>query len=160
MYISARSSETAVSEKAGGGEDQDGVMTAKEYLKQYEYAARRAERCRREYEQEMLKIDAVRSVSDNDGMPHGSGISKPTEEKAIRLAGKAIRWKAAELEALEKRQEVFGVIYRIPGVEGDVLYGRYIELKSWDEIAREMHYSERGIFGIHGRALQLVEVCI
>ena len=60
-------------------------MTAKEYLKQYEYAHKKAERFREEYEAEMLKVDAVRSLSDNDGMPHGSGISKPTEDKAIRL---------------------------------------------------------------------------
>ena len=78
-------------------------MTAKEYLKQYECATRQAERCREEYETELLKVDAVRSVSDNDGMPHGSNISKPTEEKAIRLADKALKWKQAELDAIEIR---------------------------------------------------------
>lgn len=131
-------------------------MTAKEYLKQYEYAARKAARCRKEYEDEMRKIDAVRSVSDNDGMPHGSGISKPTEEKAIRLAAKALEWKAAELEALEIRQRIFTTISMIPGIEGDVLFGRYIELRRWDEIAETLHYSAQGIYRIHGRALQIV----
>ena len=75
-------------------------MTAKEYLKQYEYAQRRADIFREEYEAEILKVDAVRSLSDNDGMPHGSGISKPTEERAIRLADKAKKWRDAELDAL------------------------------------------------------------
>ena len=131
-------------------------MTAKEYLKQYEYATRRAERCRKEYEDEMRKIDAVRSVSDNDGMPHGSGISKPTEEKAIRLAAKALEWKAAELEALEIRQRIFTTISMIQGIEGDVLFGRYIELKKWEDIAEALHYSAQGIYRIHGRALQIV----
>ena len=137
-------------------------MTAKEYLKQYEYAARKAARCRKEYEDEMQRIDAVRSVSDNDGMPHGSGISKPTEEKAIRLANAAARWKTAELEAIETRQEVFMVVSRIPGIEGDVLFGRYIELKPWEEIAADLNYSLRGIYAIHGRALQMAadHLCI
>lgn len=135
-------------------------MTAKEYLKQYEYAARKAERCRKEYEDEMQRIDAVRSVSDNDGMPHGSGISKPTEEKAIRLASIAMKWKTAELEALELKQQVFQVINRIPGIEGDVLFGRYIELRRWDQIAEALHYSTQGIYRIHGRALQLVSEMI
>jgi len=130
-------------------------MTVKEYLKQYEYAAARAERFRKEYEAEMLKIDAVRSLSDNDGMPHGSNISRPTEEKAIRLAAIAAKWKVAELDAIETRQEVFRIISRIPGDEGDVLFARYIELKKWDDIAEELHYSVRGIYGIHGRALQI-----
>lgn len=34
-------------------------MTAKEYLKQYEYAQRKADRYREEYEAELLKVDAV-----------------------------------------------------------------------------------------------------
>ena len=131
-------------------------MTAKEYLRQYEYAARRAERCRKEYEDEMQRIDAVRSLSDNDGMPHGTNISRPTEEKAIRLASIALKWKTAELEALEVKQRIFTVINRIPGIEGDVLYGRYIELRRWDEIAEALHYSTQGIYRIHGRALQIV----
>lgn len=131
-------------------------MTAKEYLKQYEYAARKAARCRKEYEDEMQRIDAVRSVSDNDGMPHGSGISKPTEEKAIRLAHMAARWQLAELQAIEVKQRIFQVINMIQGIEGDVLFGRYIELKRWDEIAEALHYSTQGIYRIHGRALQIV----
>ena len=132
-------------------------MTAKEYLRQYEYASKRAERCREEYETEMLKIDAVRSLSDNDGMPHGSGISKPTEEKAIRLAEKALKLKQAELDALEIRQEVFETITDIPGDEGELLYHRYIQLMFWKDIAKIMVYTERGIYKIHGRALRLVE---
>ena len=131
-------------------------MNAKEYLTQYRQATRRAERFRKEYEHEMQRIDAVRSLSDNDGMPHGSGISKPTEEKAIRLANAAARWKVAELEAIEIRQEVFSTISRIQGIEGDVLFGRYIELKPWEAIAADLNYSLRGIYAIHGRALQIV----
>lgn len=131
-------------------------MTAKEYLKQYEYAARRAERCRKEYEDEMQRIDAVRSVSDNDGMPHGSGISKPTEQKAIRLVNTALKWKTAELEALEIKQRIFTVINTVPGIEGDVLFGKYIELRKWEEIADALHFSVQHVYRIHGRALQIV----
>ena len=86
-------------------------------MRQYEYASRRAQRCRKEYEDEMLRIDAVRSLSDNDGMPHGTNISRPTEEKAIRLSLKAIEWKMAELEAIETRQQVFRIISEIDGIE-------------------------------------------
>lgn len=131
-------------------------MNAKEYLKQYEHAARKAARCRKEYEQEMIRIDAVRSLSDNDGMPHGSGINKPTEDKAIRLAAKAIEWKNAELDAIETRQRIFQIVSEIPGIEGDVLFAKYIELMRWDSIAEALHYSTQGIYRVHGRALQLV----
>lgn len=132
-------------------------MTAKEYLKQYEYAQKKANRFREEYETELLKVDAVRSLSDNDGMPHGSGISKPTENKAIRLADKALRWKQAELDAIEIRQEVFETIADIPDIEGDVLYQRYINLHKWEEICVLLHYSWKGIHLVHKRALNIVD---
>lgn len=132
-------------------------MTAKEFLKQYAYAQRRADIFREEYEAEMLKVDAVRSLSDNDGMPHGSGISKPTEERAIRLADKAKRWRDAELDALEVRQMVFDTICIIPDIEGKVLYERYIHLRKWEEICVVLNYSWHGIHSVHRRALSIVD---
>ena len=135
-------------------------MTAKEYLKQYEYAQKKADRFREEYEAELLKVDAVRSLSDNDGMPHGSNISKPTEDKAIRLADKALKWKAAELEAIEIRNEVFETICGITDVECDVLYQRYVKLRKWEEICVLLHYSWKGIHLVHRRALNIVDSII
>ena len=133
-------------------------MTAKEFLRQYEDANRRALRCKTEYETELEKIDAIGSTLSNDaGMPHGSGVSRRTEDKAIRLADKAMKWKVAELEAIEKRQEVFEVVINVKGIEGDVLYYKYIKLMKWEEIALELNYSVRGIWYAHGRALRIVE---
>ena len=132
-------------------------MTAKEYLKQYEYAVDRVRRYEEEYQSELTLIDAVRSVSDNDGMPHGSGISKPTEQKAMRLADKSLRLTEARLEAIRIRQEVFDLIDSIDGIEGDVLYQRYIKLHKWEEVCVLLHYSWQGIHLVHRRALAIVE---
>ena len=132
-------------------------MTAKEHLKQYEYADRRVRRLEAEYEQEMLMVDAIRSASDNDGMPHGNSISKPTEDRAIRLADRKLRLVQARLDALEARQDIFDLINDIEGVEGDVLYQRYINLHKWEEICVLLHYSWQGIHLIHRRALAIVE---
>ena len=132
-------------------------MTAKEYLKQYEYAVDRVRRYEEEYESESLLIDAIRSASDNDGMPHGSGISKPTEDKAIRLADRALRLTEARLEAIRIRQDVFDLIDSIDGIEGDVLYQRYIKLHKWEEVCVLLHYSWQGIHLVHRRALAIVE---
>ena len=132
-------------------------MTAKEYLKQYEYAVDRVRRYEEEYESESLLIDTIRSASDNDGMPHGSGISKPTEDKAMRLADRALRLTEARLEAIRIRQDVFDLIDNIDGIEGDVLYQRYINLHKWEEVCVMLHYSWQGIHLIHRRALAIVE---
>lgn len=135
-------------------------MTAKEFLRQYEHASRIVQRCKTEYETEVEKIDAIGSTLSNDGMPHGSGISRKTEDKAIRLAEKATRWKAAELDAIAKRQEVFELIYDIKGIEGEILIERYINLRKWEDICVLIHYSWRGTHKIHARALQIVEARI
>ena len=131
-------------------------MTAKQFLRQYEDAQRRASRYKAEYERESELIDSVRSTLGGDGMPHGSGISKRVEDQAIRLAEKAMRWKAAELDAIARRQEVFELIDQIPGIEGEVLYERYINMSTWESMAETLHYSVRGVQYAHGRALVIV----
>lgn len=135
-------------------------MTAKEYLKQYEYAVKRIRRYEEEYEQESLLIDAVRSLSDNDGMPHGSGISKPTEDKAVRLADKRLRLVEAKFEAIRIRQSVFDVIEQVGGDEAEVLYQRYILLKQWADVCESVYWSWFKVNGLHRSALEKVEKII
>ena len=124
-------------------------------MKQYEEADRKARQHRAEYERELEMIGSL-SVK-MDGMPHGSNISKPTEEAALKLADRALKWKEAEENALRIRQEVYDTICNISGIEGRVLYERYINLHKWEEICILVHYSWNGIHHVHRRALQLVE---
>ena len=135
-------------------------MTAKEYLRQYEYAVKRIKRLEEEYSKEQLLIDAVRSLSDNDGMPHGSGISKPTENKAVRLADKSLRLIQAKLDAIAIRQEIFDTIDSIDGTEGDVLYEKYINLKTWEQVCVDINYSWMQTHRYHRRALDIVQKII
>ena len=132
-------------------------MTAKEFLQQYGEAVRIAERIKTEYDKEQDLIDSVRSALGGDGTPHGGGISKATENKAIKLADKALELKDAELEAIRIRQEVFDVIRTVPGEKGDVLYERYINLKSWDEVADSVGYSKRHARNLHDEAIDIVQ---
>ena len=86
-------------------------------------------------------------------MPHGSGISNRTEQSALRLLETAERYKNAEVEALKKRQQVFSLIWNVPGVKGDILYERYINLKNWDQVADSVHYSLQHVHRLHGDVL-------
>ena len=135
-------------------------MTAIEFLEQYEEAVWVVKRREREYKDETAMIDAVRSLSDNDGMPHGSGISKPTEAKAIRLADKKLRLIQAKLDAIEVRQNVFDVVDRVEGVPGDVLFQRYILLKKWDAVYKAINYSETSTWRFYRAGLERVEQLI
>lgn len=131
-------------------------MTAKQFLKQYEDANRRALRYKTEYEAEQELIDNVRSTLGGDGMPHGSGVSRKVEDQAIRLNEKLLKWKCAELDAIRVRQEVFEVIRDISGVEGDLLFEKYINLHRWEDICVLLNYSWNGIHKAHRRALRIV----
>ncbi len=110
-----------------------------------------------EYETELMKIDAIGSPLAGDGLPRGTGISRKTEDKAIRLADKAMAWKVAELDALEKRQEVFELIHDINGAEGEILIERYLNGRRWEDICVIVNLSWRQTHRLHAKALWLVE---
>ena len=128
-------------------------MTVKEFLKQYGEAERQAERLKKEYQEEVERIGSIKSPMDTDGMPHGTDISRTVELQAIRLAEKAEEYKDAQIYAMKKRQEVFDVIWNVPGVEGQILYERYINLKNWDDVAESVHYSLQHVHRLHGAVL-------
>ena len=62
---------------------------------------------------------------------------------------------------IDKRREVVRLIEKLN--EPDqvaVLHKRYCGYKSWTDIAKEMHMSERNVQYIHGRALQSVRLLL
>lgn len=97
--------------------------------------------CHEQYVIESLQIDAIRSASDNDGMPHGNGKSDPTADKAVRLSQRAQRLITAQDEALELQQDMFDTIMLVGGLEADVLIERYLRLKNWKDVCRAVNYS-------------------
>ena len=121
----------------------------------------KAERCREQYLETTERIDAIRSTLGGDGMPHGSGISRKTENLAIKLAEAAEVYIKAEEEAQAIKEQVEDTINSLPpGMSGVVLYERYINLSKWEDIAKLLHYSLRGILKIHGQALIEVDTLI
>ena len=116
-------------------------MTAREFLESYSEATRRAKYFKTEYEIEQLKIDAIGSIMGGDGLPHGNGVKRTTEDKAIRLSQKALDWKEAELDALAIRQRVFETIMSIGGLEAEVLVERYVYLRPWAGVCKAVNYS-------------------
>lgn len=115
-------------------------LAAKDYMDQYGDALRRVRQCEEQLERENLNVDTIRSSSDNDGMPHGNNVGRPTEEKAVRLADKGIDLFDARDKALRIQREIFETAYQVGGVEGDVLIERYIKLKDWTEVCDAVGY--------------------
>ena len=132
-------------------------MKAKEFLKQYKEAMDLVAKCENEYNEAVENIDAIGSTLSGDGQPHGTGVSKKTEDKAIDLVTAKEQWAKAKMNAFRTRQKVVNLIIDIPGIEGKVLYERYINLLTWEQIAEKLFYSYTGVFYAHNRALDIVD---
>lgn len=135
------------------------LKKAKEYLRQYKEADRQVKRLEREYEKQLEMIDALGSPL-GDGTPHGTNIGNTTAAKALKLIEKTEELLKAKEAAIRVRQEVFDLISSIPGEKGSVLYERYINGLSWEDVADAVNYSLRQVHNIHRDALKIVQDCI
>lgn len=89
------------------------------------------------------------------GMPGGGHDPDRTGRTIARLDELERRIDAYVDELVARKSEAFARITRLPELaEQDVLIARYLQCKPWPVIAREMHYEERQVYRIHGRALQ------
>lgn len=131
-------------------------MTAKEYLnrvRKQNYVVRQAEK-----ELTMVKSDVL-------SLKAASLSEKVSGTKESDLADKYVKLEKyfdkviAEWDTLiDMRIEAKAMIAMIPDeTQQAVLYARYINCTEWEQVAADMHYSWKGIFKLHGRALQSFE---
>lgn len=161
-------------------------MRAKEYLLQVgkidaQLKSVEANIKRIRYELESF-IDVSVSSSWPDGQPHGTKITDPTSEKAVKIADMtnakrdALRKQLLEYEYRQiqlhsdlwaKRMEVLETITKVfvPDDEMSKVYYTLLELKyiegaTWESIAVEIGYTWRHTIRLHGEALKRVEAII
>lgn len=132
-------------------------MTAKEFLQQYGDAEEIAQRLKKEYDKEAEFLDSIRSPLGGDGTPRGRSGSNPIEAKAVRLAEKLTEYQDAELEAIRIKRRVLRTVNQVPEPYGAVLYERYINLRTWRQVADALHYSKRHCYNLHNVGLDIVE---
>lgn len=131
-------------------------LAAKEYMDRYGDACRRVRQCEEQLARENLSVDSIRSASDNDGMPHGTTVGRPTEDKAVKLVERGIDLFEAREEARQVQREIFEVAYQVGGVEGDVLIERYIKLNDWRDVYKAVNYAESQTHRYHRAGLDRV----
>ena len=136
-------------------------MRAKEYLMQI-----------RKIEGQIQQIEAeIRSLRDEqivlrspwpDGQPHGTGKSDPVGNQAVKIADKIAE---LEVKALKKRGELWAKrseIIETIGLVQDarlnrLLWLRYVQGVSFEEVAVDMHYTYRHVISLHGEALKQID---
>lgn len=133
-------------------------MTAKEYLQQAYMIDRRLKL-------NTERLSAARSALYGKAARYGSDGSKPvprgnvTESAVLRVMELEERLAKEIDELTEKRREIERAVNAVPDeVQREVLTRRYLLYQKWEVISREMGYTERRIFQIHGDALKNISV--
>ncbi len=89
------------------------------------------------------------------GMPHGSGVGNPVEQKAMLIINLKNKLEKRRARSLKELTKIELYIANIEKAEVRLIFTkRYIQFKSWDEIAREMCMSESSIFRRHKEQLK------
>ena len=128
-------------------------MTTKEWFSRCRRLDKRIESLQRQRREEWERVTSMTAnlsgeVVDGTKDPHK--LDRYAEFDS--LIGAEIR------ELLDIKCEVKAVIVQIPDYRyRDVLDKRYIEMKSWEQIAVEMNYTYRRVTQLHGEALKAAE---
>lgn len=129
-------------------------MTPKEYLSQVRamderlrLIGQKIERLRSVLEYRSPSFEGGGGVGSADRLPDTVGLIVEYEQQAEKLRE----------EYIGKFREIDRTIAAVPdAVLREVLERRYLFYQRWEQIAEEMHYSERHILRLHGAALQKV----
>ena len=114
--------------------------------------------CRHKMERLSEQINELRSQKmfpsvNNDGMPHGSGISD-LSGYAGRLDELIRQLEDERNTAIQKYTEIHNQIQSMEdGAEKEILERRYLMGETWEMIAVHMHYTYRHVIRLHGTAL-------
>ena len=129
---------------------------AKEYLNQIRELDAKIQQRQDEVEKlrafvmsQSAKLDANRVRTDSpDQDPLAAKIAKYVDmEKEVD---------AMIDELIELKHTIIGQIHQLTGAKYiEVLWARYVDLESFDQIADSMGYSLQHVFTLHGRALQM-----
>lgn len=132
-------------------------MTSPENPKEYLRQLRRLELC---IEQRQEELNRLRELIGSHAIDYGERVQ--TSPSADSIPNEVIR--RAELEAdisrkierfLQLKHKIINEIQSLDNaVYVSILYKRYVEYKSLEEIAVEMNYSYRQVLRLHGMALQ------
>ena len=134
-------------------------MEAKEYLQQIENLNEQIKNLDDEIKDLRNEIITVRS-SWPDGEIHGTGGTSPVEAAVEKLIDGLTQIELKHLmlqsQLWSKRNEIINTISELSNPDHNrLLYLRYVQLKIWEEIAVDMHFSYQWVSGaLHSNALQ------
>lgn len=134
-------------------------MTPKEYLQQYREAVRRADAAL--HHRDELRAMAERITPNYGGIGGSSHTACDALGETVAKLVDAEARVDAEIELLIATERAVGrVIDAVREPYRTLLYERYINGKTWEQIAVCMNYNYRWVLRLHGRALATVKQAI
>ena len=133
-------------------------MTIKEYLSQ---AYRIDQRINSKLEQvRNLRELAVKATSTlSDTYSSGSGNKQKMEGVIVKIIDLENEIDEEIDRLVDLKQEIVSLIKKVKNPEYQTLLElRYLNFKTWEQIATEMHYSIQHTFRIHDKALSLLRI--
>lgn len=83
-----------------------------------------------------------------------SGPKNTLEETVAKIVDLEADINRRVNELVSMKQEAFTMINRIPDLDQqNILIGRYIQLKKWEDISEELNFSTQWVFELHGKGL-------
>lgn len=131
-------------------------VKAKDFLRQHELSRAKIETL----EQEIANLyESTISAPIGDGQPRGTDITDKTGQLASKIADMRNETEYLWEQQQRIRRRVESVLLRLEDTNDfRVCWKRYIDLKTWDEIAADMNVTTaRTVQRIHGRALLEVQ---
>ena len=100
-------------------------------------------------------MDSLVGSPELTGMPHGSGVGKPVEQKAMLIINLKDKLEKRKAKSLNELTKIELYIANIEKVDVRLIFTkRYIQFKRWEDIAREMCMSESSVFKKHQEQLK------
>lgn len=109
-------------------------------------------------EEERRAFDnASRITSASDGERVQSSTGNSSERRFINYTEYAMLIDGYIERLTAIKEEIFMAIYKVENsTYRTLLIKRYIQFKTWETIAEEMHYEVRWVHKLHGRALKKI----
>lgn len=105
-------------------------------------------------ERDQLMNLATKITPNMDGMPHGSGTSDKVGNVAVKIADLARETDELIDELVDHKREVIAALEKLPPKEHLLLHKRFIQGKSWTDIADDMGISQVHVWRLKVKALE------
>lgn len=119
-----------------------------------------------ELDQRYQQIQAIRSLTEKITTGYnvtggGQGDGQAMEKNIIRLVAEQEKARGNVTALLQAIKNIRQLISRLDNnLERALLVSRYLNYRTWHEVADELHYSESQVYRLHAQALDdLARLC-